>query len=439
MNELKKIIREASAKPRRAPRKRNPGPPQPVVILEQVVAPKKKRQRRRKPKNSSQNLVQYSPSANMSRNALIPQALGASTQSRANLIRERMRVARGAKLSPEGLKFLKCAFSAADFDGSGTYGVPDDFTGKSTAVKHRLVRSIAIPASTDMYILISPVPGAAYFSLTKAAGTPVVSTDVFNQLTYADYASIFGTVIANGTQNTTKFRFVSNHFEMVPTTNNNSWTGSVQVFKIPVQVTFDRTVTTVNGYNRLMVTGLNSINTDNADMYSGPFNLGAYVGAFNKGAVSWDFSDIWQNQTNVPFTIEAQEFMQLGGNGGQINGFDNNMESILIKISGGGTNPNNSFILRTWACVEYQFSPGTVMYEMQNTKNAKDELALELYRRIVNELPTAVSFLDNANFWSRVLTIIKQISGGVSLIPGPYGAIGGGINAVASAIEQLTM
>jgi len=129
----------------------------------------------------------------------------------------------------------------------------------------------------------------------------------------------------------------------------------------------------------------------------------------------------------------------LGGGPGQIPGFDNQFESVLIKISGIGTNPLNTALFRTWACVEYQFQPSSVMYEMQNLKCMEDEMALRLYKRIVVELPTGVSFLDNANFWTRVLSIIRQISGGLSVLPGPYGLAASGVNALSTALEQIVL
>jgi len=382
-------------------------------------------------------MVQLSP-ANALQNPLVPQAFGVSTSSRTQLARSRFQLARGSRLSAEGLRFIKCAFSAADFDGSGTYGVPDDFGGRSTAVKHRAVASFSFSANTDYYFLIPPTPGAAYYLLTKTAGSPVLYTDVFNVVTYADYGSIFAvTTGAASNFAVSKFRYVSQHFELCPTTNQNNWTGSVLVWKLPCQAGWSNQ----NGaaVNRLTVSGLSGVNANDADMYSGPFNLGCYAGAFNKGSTDWKFSDVWENQLSLPETVQAGDFGQLAAGGATVNGFDNNFETILVKVSGIGANANNTAILRSWACVEYQFTPGSVMYEMQNNKNLCDELAIKLYRRIVTELPTAVSFLDNANFWTRVLGIIRQISGGLSVLPGPYGLAAGGVNSLATAVEQLVL
>ncbi len=405
-------------------------PPPPQVV---ALRGRKPRNRNRKQPSS----VVYSPMS--LQNPLVPQALGVSTSSKTQMVKQRMDVLRGQKITPEGVRFLKCAFSAADFDGSGVYGVPDDFSGRSTAIKHRAVNTTSFAASTDVYYFIPPTPGVAYWFLNKTAGAPIVSTDVWQPVPYSDYVSLFGSpALSLGNQTVQKFRYVSQHFEICPTTNSNTWTGSIQSFKLPVQASLG--VEVGLDPNRLGLSGLVGVNANDADMYSGPFNLGTYVGAYNKGSTDWKFSDVWKNQNNLPESIQTGDFTQLNGAGfALVTGFDNNFESIIVKVSGIGTNASNSALLRSWACIEYQFTPGTVMYEMQNLKSLEDKLAIQLYRRITTELPTAVSYLDNANFWMRVLGIIKQISGGLSFVPGPYGLAASGVNTLAGALEQIVI
>jgi hypothetical protein len=381
-------------------------------------------------------MVQTSPRMNLS-NAVIPQAMGVST-ARSNYVMSNLLKGKHTKVTSEGVKFLKCAFSAADFDGSGTYGVPDAYSGKSIAIKHRAVNSEAYGASKDYYYLVLPVPGYAYFLTTVAAGTALTETAVWTGVPYSDYTSLFN---ATGNASETaavceKYRFVSNHFEIVPTTNNTSWTGNIQVFKLPLQVGLEQNSITSDA---LTIMGLRAVNSNNADMYSGPFNLGCYTGAFNRGASSWDFWPIMKGVGIIPASLQtAVDFGQIkSATGLAIPGFDNNFESCLVKVSGIGTNANNTAILRSWACVEYQFTAGNAMYAMQNLHAIEDEEAMRIYKYVVQNLPVGVSFLDNESFWQRVLQIIK--SGGFTLagIPGPYGAIAGGIGGISAALEQL--
>jgi len=362
------------------------------------------------------------------------QQAGVSTQGRGTATMNKIRP---GKLTPEGTRFLKCAFAAADFDGSSLLGVPDRFAGKSVAVKHRKVVAGQIVANTDYYILVAPVPGYAYFVLSKAAGVAPVATDQWVGVQYADFNSLF---VSSGVQGTSgyicqKFRYVSQHFELVNTNNANSWSGSIQVWKIPVQTGVEQ----VNGADKQTIMGLTGTLGDNADMYSGPFNLGAFAGAFNKGSSDWAFTPIWNAVSQIPETPALiGDFGTLSATAGSVlPGFDNNFETVLVKISGVLT--SQSALFRSWACVEYQFSPGSLMYEMQSLKCMEDEVALDLYRRIVMELPTAVSCLDNANFWTRVLGIIKSISGGLAILPGPYGMAAGGVNTIARAVEEFTL
>jgi len=365
-------------------------------------------------------------------NVISPQQASQVTRaarSYANVVKQ------AGKVSKDGLAFLKCAFAPADFDGTSVFGVPDDFGGKSLAVRYRNVTSFAFTAGNDYYFILAPVPGVCYWVLSVVAGTALTATNaVFVGTVYSTYSAVFPT---NTTQNqlTTKFRFVSNHFELVNTTNNNSWTGSIQSFKIPLQAyqaqEADASVTNAPLY--WSVSGLNSCSNTDADMYSGAFNFGLYAGAFNRGA-KFDFQTVFRTIASLPGAIGPNDFGQLNGLNA---GFDNNFESICIRVTGVTT--NQSAMIRSWACVEYQFLPGTVMYESQSLHVDCDRLALEIYKRVSIELGAGVSALDNANFWTRVLDIIASMGLAGAVLPGPYGAISGGVGGIAAAVRQLML
>lgn len=334
------------------------------------------------------------------------------------------------KVSPEGLRFLKCAFAPADFDGSALYGVPDDFGGRSLALKHRLVGSTTFPAAFDAYLVQIPVPGVAYYVASVAAGAGIVANTVFTPVYYSDFSSIFPSATELN-RNTTKFRMVSNHIEVVNTTNNNTWTGNIQCFKVPLQ-SFTQTPAVPTNASYLGISGLRALNSTNEDMYSGAFNFGVYSGAFNRGA-KFDFFPILGEQTNLPAVLTASDFGQLAG---FITGFDNNMETTVVKISG-VTGATNTAIIRAWSCVEYQFSPGNAMYIAQQMHTECDKLALEIYKKVAIELPAGVSALDNENFWERVLGIIAKMGMTGAVLPGPYGLASGSVGGLALAMKQM--
>jgi len=407
-----------------------------AVIVPSVPAQKQKKRRNRVKK--SKNAVVYSPVAPVSSQIQMPGFATSGGNRQIVMSRELKASLNLNKITPEGVRFLKCAFSAPDFDGSGTYGVPDEYCGKSIAVKHRLTQPGTFNSTNDVYILILPTPGVAFYTAFVPAGTSPTAATVWTGTNYSDFVSFF---VAGGAGVTAlvmnKFRFVSQHFEIVNTTNANSWSGSIQAWKMPVQVTIgDNSTFTVP---KRVITGLNATAATDQDTYSGGFNLGVYAGSYNKGSTDWGFSPIMTSVYEIPDgTAGVADWGQvLGSPGYFIPGFDNNFESTCIKVS--GVTGTNSAILRAWACVEYQFVPGNPMYEMQNLKFTCDQKALELYRYIVMNLPPGVSAFDNANFWSRVLNIIKSISGGMSLMPGPYGLAATGVNSIARAIEELTI
>jgi hypothetical protein len=338
-----------------------------------------------------------------------------------------------SSLTPAGEAFLKCAFAPPDFAASSSTGVPDEFRGQSLLKKHRYVGNFAcnLP-NQDYYILMIPtVGGVAYWSTNTPAGGQLTAPSVFTPTYYSDSQSLFPTV-SNMADIVTKYRFVSNHIELIPMMNQNSWTGSIQVWKAPITCVIRQSSTSTT--NMYTVTGLQSANATNANQYTGPTNLGVYSAAYNASSV-FTFNPILENIASLPLLVTPGDFGQLNGING---GIDPNFESIIVKISGMGPNNQNNFVLKTWACIEYQVNPGSSIYEYQ-TISPCDEYALKLYRAIVLQLPVGVSFLDNDTFWTRVLGIIKNVSGGLSYVPGPYGAIAAGVNMAANGIESLVI
>lgn len=337
-------------------------------------------------------------------------------------------------VSKPGMEFLKCAFAPPDFNTTQVHGLPDDYQGNSLVKKHKLIQPIALAASTDYYYLLLPVPGIAYYVLSKATGVAPVPADIWVPVPYSDFTSLFGTSFASQADVVDKFRFISNHIELIPTTNAMQWTGNIQSWKVPVQLAPNNAIVAYT------IHGLNAVNATNALQYTAPFNAGVYACAFNGGA-KFDFTQVQENlggATSGAGSITGTGVLAAPGAGYGIPGFDNNFESVVIKISGIGTNVSDTMILKTWACVEYQVLPGNALYEYM-TVSPKDDLAMQLYRKIIQQLPTAVTYYDNDSFWQRVLQIIQSISGVASFAPGPIGRIGKGVSIATSAVRELTM
>jgi len=421
---------------RRVNRPRGPPPAAMQTMLNPIGKNASRNRRRRAAKRALRNVSRMNV---LGAQYLMPQAQGVDN-SRLSQTQRRLAVTLpGNKVTPEGVAFLKCAFAPPDFNSSKVEGVPDEFEGRSLVKKHRIVESsFPIAANTDYYILLLPTPGIAFWYTSVAANTPILATTVFTGVNYTDFSSLFGINPGSPANTVNAFRYVSNHIEFIPTVNNNTWTGSISAWKLPIKMV-DRippqtgTGATVN--NLMSITGLSGCNSQQADQYTGPFNLGLYSGCYSSDS-SFKFQQIVEGIVNIPFTfVTGTDFAGLLPST-SFTGLDNGFESLVVKIGGVGANANNSLILKTWSCVEYQVVPDTSVYEY-STVSPCDELALKLYRRIVNELPVGVSYLDNESFWERVLKAIQQISGSLAVLPGPYGLGATGINSLSTAIRQL--
>lgn len=341
-------------------------------------------------------------------------------------------------VSQGGIEFLKCAFAPPDFNVAQVHGVPDAFDGMSLVKKHKSINSISLPASSDVYYLLAPVPGYAYFTLVKAyvGGVPVLPTpsDVWTGVPYGDFTSLFGTTVSTAADIVNRYRFVSNHIELIPTTNAMQWTGNIQAWKAPVTLEIGNSSPAPGVYTPAMtVQGLGAAIATNAIQYTAPFNMGVYCCAYSSNP-AFNFSPIIENVSGTFTGVGASGGLAIAAPATSLPGLDNNFESVFIKVSGAGTNALNTIVLKTWACVEYQVLPGNALYEYQ-TVSPSDDLALKLYRSIIKELPTAVSYFDNESFWQRVLAIVQRMSTAGSFIPGRIGAVSKGISLATAAFQ----
>lgn len=349
------------------------------------------------------------------------------------------RMLRSAKFTSEGVSFLKCAFAPPDFSVNKINGVPDTYEGNSLVKKHRLITPEKFSNGRDHYIWLAPIPGVAYLQCTVGAGVPVTATDQWIPVRYSDYDNMFGVEVTgnDSAKKVNKFRFVSNHIEIVPTVNQMQWSGSIQAWKVPIALT-PRQINNTTLDEMYSYSGMESVNSTNSNQYSGPFFNGVYSGCFSESC-DFEFSNIIKGLgPAVPNTVSGgTDFTQIGdGNtNGRIPGMDNSFQNLIVKISG-ITTDNDSALVKTWACVEYQVMSDNDLYEYQ-TSSPRDDLAIMAYKKLVSELPVGVCYMDNENFWRRVLGLLRGASGALSMIPGPYGAMAGGVNMITTGISEL--
>lgn len=335
-------------------------------------------------------------------------------------------------LSQDGMNFLKCAYAPPDFQAEKVAGVPDTFAGRSLIKKHRLTSSLKVPADRDTYILVAPTPGVAYWKMELAAGANMVASDAFTAVYYSDTTSLFGNT-SNGEQvadQVTAFRYVSSGLELINTTNAMNWSGSINAFKIPLELIETRIGALGNESVSLALAGLQSINQTNADQTTMSFNMGCFSMATKTDAV-FNFRELKERYYAMPITVDSGEFGRLDG---LFTGLGE-MESIVFKIS--GVTADETATIKTWACVEYKPTVGGIVYEYSKGSPQHDPLALALYNHIALNLPVAVSSFENAGMWERILNIIKQTTKMGSFVPGPVGLGFTGANMIAEALGAL--
>lgn len=377
----------------------------------------------------------YVSSTNVPINFLPPSmSMGQSSQIR-DMNTSLRRVLKTPKLTPDGISFLKCAFAPPDFATSSVRGVPDAFGGNSLSKKHRFTSNVTNNGGRDLYILMAPVPGIAYFYTEIPAGTLPNNATAWVPVSYPDIKQIFPSVAAQ-TSIITKFRYISQHIELIPTVNSMQWSGSITAWKLnPQSITRPNMAALTNGV--LTISGLEAAaGAFNAQCYMGPVINGIFAGAYSASS-TFEFSDIYDNCSALPQQLIGSDHGQLVGDSTSgIPGFDNGFESLCLRITNNGE--PNQFIMRNFACVEYIVNASASLYEYQSV-SCDDPQALALYKAIIKELPVGVTYHDNENFWKRVLGIVRMLSGSMSVLPGPYGAVAGGVNAIATGINELTL
>jgi hypothetical protein len=368
-------------------------------------------------------------------------------QTRTKNYTERFKARGGVNLSrvsTPGIDWLKCAFAAPDFPALTPVGIPDKFTGRTLVKQFRYDASfnVQIDQNREQYILILPIPGYSHFKLSDPASAPGPNS-IWIGVPYSDATGLFGAPGLADNQ-VTSFRYMSQLAELVPTTNAMTWTGSIEVYKVPIRLTqvtarYDTTPgaapQTILNTTSYTPTGLQGVESTNCDRFSTPSHLGVFANA-TSDQPEFNFVNVQDFGTQVPvrngvgdlipdLNSAINKYGTIQGNSHGIVGFGE-IDSIVIKLSGVTT--DNTFRLKTWATMEFTVNTNSALYEYSIMSPNYDAAAIAAYHNMVRACPIAVTYYENANFWQTILKIANTISGALSFIPGPVGAIAGGIN-----------
>ena len=335
------------------------------------------------------------------------------------------RAASKSQISAAGLAFLKCATSPADMTVDSFSGIPDQYDGPIVSKRHTYVGAMpTFTAGTDGYIVVAPVPGVSYFYGERAAGTTGAIT--FTPVFYSDNATLFPAGAEASVVN--NFRYASSVVELIPTVNAMSWSGSIQVFKGQCKTEF------VPGAaaNYYEWSGWDVINSSKPTTVL-PFNHGCYSPT-RCAEADYPFTQVLQavpyNKVNpVGATVTITSTPNFVGLGCE--------EVVVIKLPSYAV--ANTATIRTWACVEYQVSSTSILYEYSHMSPPWDPLAMQLLNRFFKEHPSAVPFYDNDSFWRTFLSWAKTITGALKVIPGPVGEAAGIGESIANLVGDLTL
>lgn len=359
----------------------------------------------------------------------------------------RNKVARPIRITDPGRAFLKCAFAPPDFNIDPGKGIPDQYCGKTLSRKDVLTQSISGTAGRDDYYIIAPTPGIAYWYAQTPAGTP---PNALTSWTPREFPGAFGSTAlfgdiasgsANRASNVDAFRYASLCAGIYPTSNMMQFAGSIQVWKAPLKQTtenvvlnFGTTPPVIFNTTEVVVSGLEASASVPTENYSHSFIDGMYTVSGN-------------NQPDFPFTPIVEGYQKLpaqaagtgmfGLLGGPFLGMGDT-DSIIIKVTTAAT-ASNTFVLKVWACQEYRVSPNSPFYQYAGSSPTYDPVALDIYRRTMQQIPLAVVCSENAKFWEMVNKVMRGIATTMSYAPGPIGMVGSGMTAIQDGIAALMM
>jgi len=325
---------------------------------------------------------------------------------------------------------MKCMTAPNDFEMDSFQGIPDKYDGRVLTKRHVLTGTLTQPAAgQDIYYVLLPTPGVAYWYGTRAVGTTAAITLL--PVYYSDTTTLFpageeGSVVSG-------FRYASNAIEIMPTVNAMNWTGALSVWKF--KPSFGAVEAGSAGTFYTVAEGFDAMNSVKPESVL-PYNNGCYI-VTAPSQPELPFSEVWKG--TAPSLVichmdGAGTALTFGGTGNMI-GFGT-QEGVIIKNS--YVNGSNSALVRTWACVEYAVSSTSVLYEYTHISPAYDPVAMALVRKFIHAQPTAVAFFENENYWKRFLGWVKEVSGSLKVVPGVVGEVAGIANLIADTTARYS-
>lgn len=348
-------------------------------------------------------------------------------------------------ISEAGMEFLKSTFAAPDFAGQGAFqGIPDDRTGLCLPTRHVLMKDLytLIPQPTEKentIIIQPPTPGMAFWWANVDRNVGVTANTVFLAVHYDDFAMLFTSEphtnpanVKDINSNVNEFRMAGASMELVCTSNAFYWSGSIRCFKLKLKLSDNAVYTSgTNGYAKT-ITGLEGVNSTSTSTFITPANLGAYMSAVDSES-SFRSHDIPDKVLGLN-TGSASAF---GIFEDWFTGFGDLETNVMVLENIVNSQGTTNFTVRCWQTLEYTPLPTTFINSAKRQSPPKDEVAMHVYRQAVSMLPVAVTYADNANFFTRLLGVIGKVGGFVSnFLPGPWGIAGKALSGAATTVSN---
>jgi len=301
-------------------------------------------------------------------------------------------------------------------------GIPDSYDGRVIIRRHQAVTSMpTVTPGNDVYVCNFPTPGVAYWWAQRGAGA--TTTMAFTPVYYSDFLTMFPA--GQEASVVSAFRYASNVIEIIPTVNQMSWSGAIEVWKSSSMHSMPPTLV---GYE---LTGFDALNSVRPATVM-PFNHGLYC-CTRQSSPIYEFNEIVVGATPATITTVGDGVNYTFGGANNFTGFGS-QEWCVVKFPAYAV--ANTAIIRSWACIEYKVSSTSAFFEFARSSPPEDRLALQLLNEFMNSHPCAVAYYENGTFWQEFLKWTKTITGALKVVPGPVGEIAGIANLVAKTIDM---
>lgn len=348
-------------------------------------------------------------------------------------------------ITENGQGFLKTATSAPDFELTDIEGIPDNYNGPSVVKKDYSFETITAPSGKATYIVVTPTAGVSYYTpaLPPDTGVPLYDDNVLAARYFADAGDMFAGIgtseeVSNSDQ-LSKGRLMALSAELNCVSNSFNQYGTIAAWKTPLARTIG--ATDKSGFDvsdNLAITGargLVKVALD-AQAYVEPVRRGVYSVSMNREE---DFAffpvmDDLNRDADIIARFEGPEKLHFVGCAPV---FDNGFDTIVFRIDVPPGVTNQSFVLKIWKVWEYQPTFNSLLYNFSHLSPDIDPGALALYREMCRNLPVSVPDSQNPDFWGTILQAIDTGTQLLSAVPGPIGAVAGGVHSVSHLLNRV--